>query len=188
MLLTQTNIDARHNTEAAVSRCFPASIAPTFIETGQVSASQHESVSVLFLDIADYSTMRCNLSPAAVFDMLRRFTHALDALAAHHGVERIDAFDGCYMAATNYSARQPADHAVRLARFALAAVAAAAALPVDPQRPELGCIRLLADAQRGGVRAGGARRAQAHAARRRGQRGVADGKPGQCSARRRRPG
>ena len=140
-----------YDAEAVISRCLPASIAPTFIETGQVSASHHESVSVLFLDIADYSTMRGNLSPAAVFDMLRRFTHALDALAAHHGVERIDAFDGCYMAATNYSARQPADHAVRLARFALAAVAAAAALPVDPQRPELGCIRLLAGMHSGAV-------------------------------------
>ena len=166
-----------HNAEAAISRCFPASIAPAFIQTGQVPASQHESVSVLFLEVVDYSAARGAMPPAAVFDMLCRFIDALDALAAHHGMERIDAFDGCYMAATNYSARQPADHAVRLARFALAAVAAAAALPVDPQRPELGCIRLLADAQRGGVRAGGARRAQAHAARRCRQRGVAHGEP-----------
>ena len=140
-----------NNAEAAISRCFPASIAPAFIQTGQVPASQHESVSVLFLEIVDYSAARGAMPPAAVFDMLCRFTDALDALAAHHGVERIDAFDGCYFAASNFSARQPADHAIRLARFALAAVAAAAALPIDPQRPELGCIRLLAGMHSGAV-------------------------------------
>ena len=100
-----------------------------------------------FVEIANYSCMRGTLPPAAVFDMLCRFIDALDALAAHHGMERIDAFDGCYMAATNYSAR----HAFRLARFALAALAAAAALPIDPQRPELGCIRLPAGMHSGAV-------------------------------------
>ncbi len=49
------------------------------------------------------------------------------------------------------SAPQPDDHAARIARFALAVVAAAAAIPIDPDRPELGPVRLRAGFHSGPV-------------------------------------
>ena len=91
--------------------------------------------------------LRSSSEPAALCSLLERLWSALDALAAHHGAERIDAFDGCYMAAANYSAQQPTDHAVRLARFATAAIAAAAAIAVEP----LGPVQLLGGMHCGAV-------------------------------------
>ena len=81
------------------------------------------AVSILFLHVDGYGNMRGAGMPTTVCIMLARLFGALDALAAAHGVERIDAVDGCYIAAANFSARQPADHAVRIGRFALAAAA-----------------------------------------------------------------
>ena len=66
--------------------------------------------------------MRGSVEPVKVLNLLDRLFGAFDTLAAEHGVERIDIVDGCYIVAANFSSHQPADHAVRLARFALAAV------------------------------------------------------------------
>lgn len=100
-------------------------------------------VSIAFLEIAGYSSLRGSAPPADLCRMLDRLWGALDALADEHGVERVDTFDGCYMAVTNFSVAQPADHAVRLARFASAAVTIAASIAEDPQRPGQGQVRLL---------------------------------------------
>jgi adenylate cyclase len=148
---TSKQPEQRSVAELALSASFPPSIASQMMQTGNVQSCLKASVSILFLDIVDYSTLRGTMPPAALFSVLERVIATLDDLAAQHGVEHIDSFDGCYMAATNYSAHQPDDHAVRLARFALAGVAAAAALPVDPERPEVGGLRLQAGMHSGVV-------------------------------------
>ena len=108
--------------------------------------SPKDSISILFLEVSNYTKLRGSVEPADLFNMLSRLFDTLDILAQQHGVERIDSFDGCYMAAANFSASQPADHACRLARFALAATAAADfdAAPTDAGRAALGAPRLLA--------------------------------------------
>ena len=116
-----------------------------------VAAISKPSVSILFLDVVGFSELRGRMAPLAVVSLLERLFGALDSLAAQHGVERIDAIDGCYIAAANFSAHQPADHAVRLARFALAALAAAASTPIDTARPQLGAAGLLAGMHCGAV-------------------------------------
>ena len=132
-------------------RNFPAAVADAMIRTQPPPPVHRPRVSVLFLDVAGFSQLRGSLPPVAVLGLLERLSRALDALAAQHGVERVDMVDGCYIAAANFSARQPADHALRLARFALAALAAAAAISVDAARPGLGAVRLLAGMDCGAV-------------------------------------
>ena len=119
------------NAEIALGSNFPAHIVSAMMRTERVAALHMPSVSIAFLDVADFAVLRGSLAPTALCGLLERLFAVLDALAAEHGVERIDTIDGCYIAAANCSAPQPADHAVRLARFAAAAVAAAPSLATD---------------------------------------------------------
>ena len=129
----------------------PGTVAAAMMRGETVKVVSMPAVSILFLHVDGYGNMRGAGMPTTVCIMLARLFGALDALAAAHGVERIDAVDGCYIAAANFSARQPADHAVRLGRFALAALAAAASISLDAEQPELGAVRLLAGMHCGAV-------------------------------------
>ena len=100
------------------------------------------STSILFADIVDYSIFRSTMTPTKLFDLLTRLFAKFDLLADYHAVQRVDAIDGCYLAATNFSTQQSQDHAFRLARFALDAMSAASATPIDEDRPNLGSVRL----------------------------------------------
>ena len=137
------------NIEAALQSNFPPAVVSALMRSEPVSPVSKPSVSIVFLEVVDYTDMRGSMDPASLCSQLERLFRALDALAALHRVERIDAIDGCYIAAANYSAAQPADHAVRLALFAATTVACAAELVADPRRPELGPVRL-----RGGMHCG----------------------------------
>jgi class 3 adenylate cyclase len=92
------------------------------------------SVSIFFSDIADYAGLRGSMAPTKFCCMLERLFSKFDKLATIHGIQRVDAIDGCYIAAANFSSDQTCDHAVRLARFALDAMAAAASTAIDEQR------------------------------------------------------
>jgi class 3 adenylate cyclase len=92
-------------------------------------------VSVLFADVVGFTSLSASADACAVADLLARLFAALDALARRHGVTPVDVIGDAYLAATNLAATQPADHAARLARFAVAAAAAAAAIPLDPAAP-----------------------------------------------------
>jgi class 3 adenylate cyclase len=104
---------------------------------------KHE-VSIFFANIVGYNRLRGSMDPANLVGTLERLFSKLDTLAEVHGVQRVDVIDGCYIAAANFSADQASDHAVRLARFALDAVAAAGTTLLDEQRPELGAVEILA--------------------------------------------
>ena len=135
----------------ALRQSFPHPVADAMMRGLHVAAVSKPSVSILFLDVVGFSALRGRVAPLIVLSMLERLFGALDSLTAQHGVERIDTIDGCYIAAANFSAHQPADHAVRLARFALAALAAAASTPIDTARPQLGAAGLLAGMHCGAV-------------------------------------
>lgn len=114
------------------------------IQMKPIATVSKHCVSILFLDVVGFSSLRGTTDAAAVFAMLEQLMGACNALASLFGVERIDNFDGCYFAATNYSNPQPDDHAIRLARFALAAISAASEIALHPGRPELGAVQLRA--------------------------------------------
>ena len=141
---------ARERSFDAISRLeilalsFPKPFSNAIINGTRPPLMTKENCSLLFCDLVDYELLRGSLAPHLLVDLLRRLFAQLDRLAALHSVQPIDATDGCYLAATNYLCDQPHDHAARLAAFALASLAAAAALPVDPARPQLGRARLRA--------------------------------------------
>ena len=139
------------NAKAAISHHFPALVANAIIQGHTVDPICKPLVSLYFSDVADYTVLRGSMEPQAFCCMLERLFSKLDQLAALHGVERIDTIDGCYIAAANFSAHQPNDHTLRLARFALDAMAAAATTTIDERRPELGPVRLLAGMHCGAV-------------------------------------
>ena len=128
----------------------PAAVANNLLQ-GLHTASQPSSVSILFADVVDYTALRGSMQPVKLSDLLTRLFAKLDLLADQHAVQRVDAIDGCYIAAANFSTRQPKDHALRLARFAVDAMAAASATPLDEGLPELGTVRLQAGLHCGAV-------------------------------------
>ena len=141
----------RCSSESFLKGHFPETIASAMMQSFPVLPTCKESVSILFSDVLDYSALRGTLEPLVLCNLLERLFHKFDLLAQRHGVQRIDAIDGCYIVAANFSFPQANDHAVRLARFALDAMAAASATPIDEERAELGTVRLLAGLHCGAV-------------------------------------
>ena len=141
---------SRSTAENIMKRNFPADVASAMMQSGSVAPTTKQSVSVFFSDIYNYAALRGSLEPLVMVDLLDRLFSKLDVLARHHSVERIDAIDGCYIAAANFSTPH-SDHALRLARFAVDAVSAASATLIDERRPELGTVRLLAGLHCGAV-------------------------------------
>ena len=139
------------NAKDAIFDHFPSCAAQAMLQGKTVAPTCKPETSIFFSNIIDYSSLRGSMDPSALCSMLERLFGKLDKLAAMHGIQRLDIIDGCYIAVTNFSADQACDHAVRLARFALDAIAAAAATPIDEQRPDLGPIRLLAGMHCGAV-------------------------------------
>ncbi len=139
------------NAESIIIHHFPAPVVDAMMHMNPVPSLCKEDISILFASIADYPSIRCCLDPPTIGDLLDRHFRKLDRLAELHGVQRVDTIDGCYIAAANFSAHQPTDHALRLARFALDAMAAAATTAMDEQRPELGPVRLRAGMHCGAV-------------------------------------
>ena len=92
--------------------------------------------SVLFLDIVGFTSMCSRLDPARMTQLLGQLMGRLDDLARLHDVQRVDVVGDAYIAATNLLKDQHADHAARLARFAVDAVAAASSVVDDWCRGE----------------------------------------------------
>jgi class 3 adenylate cyclase len=90
----------------------------------------------MFSDIVGFTTISSKMSPTKVSDLLDRLFRKFDALAQAHGIQRVDIIGDAYMAATNLLEDQAGDHAARLARFALDAVAAARSTRIDDDAPD----------------------------------------------------
>ena len=121
------------------------------VQSGSLEPESKDVVSIFFANIFDYPVLRHSLQPNTMCSLLARLFAKLDSLAGRHAVQRVDAIDGCYIAATNFSYPQRADHALRLARFAVDAIAAVNFIPIDEDRPELGTVRLQAGLHCGAV-------------------------------------
>ena len=115
---------------AALRSALPAAVADAILDGRPLGAVTRPCVSVLFCDVVGFTALSAQMPAAHVAGLLRRLFAAFDALALRHGVQRVDVIGDCYVAAANFLEEQPADHAARLARFALDAVAAAAATPL----------------------------------------------------------
>ncbi|CAB9501779.1 Receptor-type guanylate cyclase gcy [Seminavis robusta] len=80
-------------------------------------AQKHPHVTVLFADIAGFTSWSSDRDPEDVFVLLETFYAAFDALAAKREVFKVETIGDCYLACTGMPNAQP-DHAMRMCKFA----------------------------------------------------------------------
>ncbi|MEX0591764.1 MAG: adenylate/guanylate cyclase domain-containing protein [Xanthobacteraceae bacterium] len=105
---------------ALVETILPPSIADRLISgTEQRIADRVENLSVLFADLAGFTSAAHDLPPEEIIDYLDDFVRTFDELCAAHGVEKIKTIGDCYMAVggLNGAARR---ETVAIGRLALA--------------------------------------------------------------------
>jgi adenylate cyclase len=98
----------------------PAQIAARLKTDSTMIADDVDSASVLFADIVGFTGLSARSSPEQVVRMLDAVFTRLDALVDTYGLEKIKTIGDAYMVAAGIPTPR-ADHAVAMARFALAA-------------------------------------------------------------------
>ena len=127
---------------SALREAFPRAIAEAIMEGRRPEPIVRDCVSVFFSDIVGFTSISSTMDAARVSSLLTRLFAKLDALAQLHGVQKVDVIGDAYLAATNILEDQAADHAARLARFALDAVTAAAATRLDDADPASPAVQI----------------------------------------------
>ena len=136
--LQRNRLQQPHSKQAsfALMEACPPSIAAAMLDGREVPPISTASSSLFYSDIVGFTAISSTLSAEKVSRMLNDLFKRLDRLAYLHGVQKVDVVGDAYIAATNFTEDQPDDHAARLARFAIDAVAAAQAVPVDADDPD----------------------------------------------------
>ena len=139
-LLLQYFVRARDReqarSEALLLNVLPGPVATRLKRGEGVIADAHDAVTVLFADIVGFTPLSERLPPEAVVALLDRVFARWDALALHHGVEKIKTIGDAYMVAAGIPLPRD-DHAEVIAEVALAmreemeACAAATGLPLE---------------------------------------------------------
>jgi adenylate cyclase len=96
----------------------PSTIADKLKAQTQPIADQHESASILFADVADFTPWSERLPAAEVVGYLDHLFSRFDELAERHGLEKIKTIGDAYMVAAGVPNPRP-DHARALALMAL---------------------------------------------------------------------
>jgi class 3 adenylate cyclase len=149
----QRGPDQSHATDRLIRDMFPQHVAEALLRGERVPPEPKEMVTMFFSDVVGFTVLSGSMPPEAVSDMLDRLYLRLDALAEEHGVHKLETIGDAYLCATNIAAPQH-DHAVRMARFAVAAIQAAAETPIDPADPARGSVQIRAGLHSGPCMAG----------------------------------
>ena len=118
----------------------PPKVAKALSEGRKVEPEPYDPVTVFFSDIVGFTKIG-EMRPEKVMAMLDNVYSRFDALAAKHGLFKVETIGDAYMCAGGIPERQ-ADHTLRVARFALEAVKAAAQVPVDAEDMGKGFVRI----------------------------------------------
>jgi class 3 adenylate cyclase len=135
--------------ERLLLNVLPEPIALRLKGGADVIADQAPDATVLFADIAGFSSLAAHVAPEALVAFLDGFFSELDAIAARCGVEKIKTIGDAYLAAAGVP-RPRADHAPAAADFALEAMSVARRL----ERPDGEPLRLRVGLHSGPVVAG----------------------------------
>lgn len=84
-------------------------------------ADEFPAVTVLFADIVGFTSMAADIKPSELVTILNDIFTRFDGLADEYGVEKIKTIGDAYMAVSGVPTPVP-DHAIRVARMALAMV------------------------------------------------------------------
>eukprot|EP00873_Tetraselmis_striata_P015852 jgi/Tetstr1/436116/TSEL_024963.t1 len=128
-------------TRAVLYKVFPKHVVKALARGEKVAPEHHNSVTIFFSDIVGFTDISRTISPVDVMNMLDRLYVEFDNLAEREGVFKVETIGDAYMAVANLAKRQP-DHALRIARFAFGAIAAANSVPVKLDDPSLGTVSI----------------------------------------------
>ena len=109
--LQQQSDDLLHN-------ILPDEIARRLKSDNTMIADHHESASMLFADVVDFTPMSAEMSPAEVVGLLNNVLTAFDRFTEELGLEKIKTVGDEYMVAAGVPRKRP-DHAVAMAELAL---------------------------------------------------------------------
>jgi adenylate cyclase len=119
-----TRLEAeKARSEALLRNVLPDAIAHRLRHGPVVIADRYEAVTVVFVDIAGFTPLAGRLPPEEVVALLNELFTAFDGLAEAHGVEKIKTIGDAWLGVAG-APDTATDHALRGARFALAAQAA----------------------------------------------------------------
>ena len=121
---------------------FPSHVADALMRGEKVPPERKEMITMYFSDIVGFTTLSAAMSPEMVSDLLDRLFGRLDALAGSYDVYKVDTIGDAYLCATNVLMDNSATHAVAMAHFALAALAAAQETLINPDDPAMGHVQM----------------------------------------------
>jgi class 3 adenylate cyclase len=110
---------AAKENELLLLNILPSSIANRLKEGEELIADEYPQASVLFSDIVGFTAMTSQIGTTKMVDILGHLFDEFDLLASQYGVEKIKTIGDNYMAVAGVPV-PAADHAIRLANFALA--------------------------------------------------------------------
>ena len=131
----------RYKAHKLMTQVFPAKVAAALKEGRAVEPEEYDCVTIFFSDIVGFTDISKSLEPRLVMDMLNRLYEKFDALVAHYELFKVETIGDAYMVVGNLPDPQ-ADHTARVAQFALAAVAAAETIEINPEDPSMGNIEI----------------------------------------------
>lgn len=111
---------ANDRTEALLLRILPGPIAARLKRGESQIADGHESATVLFADIVDFTAFADAAQPEALVGLLSRAFSEMDRLAQRHGLEKIKTLGDGYLAVAGVTSPRP-DHARAAMAMALEA-------------------------------------------------------------------
>lgn len=117
----------RQRTHSLLTNVLPASVAERLKNSTDVFATRHDSVTILFADVANFTPFAAERSPAEVVGFLNDLFSRFDELVDTAGLEKIKTVGDAYMVAGGLpEARE--DHIEAMASLALEIKGAAAAI------------------------------------------------------------
>ena len=117
-LLVNRLLLERERAEDLLLNVLPAEVAFEMKETGETATRGFSSISVLFADIVGFTPMFAEMEPDEMVGRLNEVFSHFDALAAHHGCEKIRTIGDAYMVAAGVPTPTH-DHAQAISSMAL---------------------------------------------------------------------
>lgn len=116
--LQQTVIEAQTSYQSLLFRILPAPIAEQLRDGPRMIAEHFPESTILFVDLADFSSLAASLPAAQLVAWLDNVFSACDQLAQYYGLEKIKSIGDAYMAVAGVPTPNP-DHAAAAANMAL---------------------------------------------------------------------
>lgn len=128
--------------EDLIHQVFPKHVAKALLEGRKVEPDRVDMATMFFSDIVDFTVISSKITPDQVSDMLDRLYLRFDALSEQHDVFKIETIGDAYVGVCNLVKEQHADHATRIANFAIDTVKAASETLILPEDPSMGSVKI----------------------------------------------